>query len=39
MKNKIINYFFDTKEEYETYKLYIKIFGVLVVINIIAIIF
>lgn len=37
MKQKLINYFFDTEEEYEAYKPIIKVFKILAVINIIAI--
>jgi len=38
MKTKLINYFFDSKEEYEAYKPILKVFGILVIVNVIAII-
>lgn len=37
MGKALINYFFDTKEEYEAYKPYLKLVGILVLINIMAI--
>ena len=37
MKTKIINYFFDSKEEYEEDKPILKVMKILLVINIIAI--
>lgn len=38
MKTKIINYFFDSKKEYEAYKPILKVMKILLVINIIAIV-
>lgn len=38
MKTKLINYFFDSKEEYEAYKPILKVFGILAIVNVIAII-
>lgn len=38
MRTKIINYFFDSKEEYEAFKPTLKVMKILLVINIIAIV-